>query len=358
MVSIRLAAAVLAAAGVLCAGCGSAGSDSLSSPLSSVAQPGSGYTVPTGPPAAIVPHARAIHLPGTSATYYDDPAAPAQLGSYVAPNGYGYIRQPDGVFAPVRPSGQGTVSPDGRWTAAIVQVQEGFATGTALTVTDRRTGRSRTIATPGFTVASNSILTWSASGARLFVTAVSGDRNIGFAWGDAPGFGMHLVSVPGDGRVYGDSFFYADPAGTGAVFNVQIGSGVRQAAGPLRFVTLAGAQISQVPGAVIPRPMPTPFSPSGKLLLVLCPVGQCVLNAATGGTVAKIPFLGYDGGPEYPAEDIGWYDNSHFLSWIGVGTDQYELVTADLTGLVTGVLAIDRSLDIPQMYFRPRGSAP
>ncbi|HLH84981.1 MAG TPA: hypothetical protein VKV38_17135 [Trebonia sp.] len=315
--------------------------------------------MPTGPPAAIVPHARAVRLPGTSVTYYDDPAAPAQLSSYIAPNGYGYIRQPDGAFAPVHPLGQGTVSPDGRWTAAIVLVQEGFATGTRLTVTDRRTGRSRTIATPGFTVAADSILTWSASGARLFVTAVSADRNIGFAWGDAPGFGMHLVSVPGDGWVYDDSFFYADPAGTGAVFNVQVGSTrVSRVAGPLRFVTLTGAQTSQVPGAVIPSPLPTPFSPSGKLLLVLCSVGQCVLNAATGGTVAKIPFLGYDGGPEYPAQDIGWYDNSHFLSWIAVGADQYELVTADLSGLVTGVLAIDRSLDIPQMYFRPRGSAP
>jgi hypothetical protein len=162
---------------------------------------------------------------------------------------------------------------------------------------------------------------------------------------------MHLVLVPSDGNaVSGRSFFFASPAGTGAVYNVQTGPPNRPAAGPLRFVSLASMPTRQVPRAVIPSPLSTPFSPSRKRMLVLCPIGQCILNAATGARQAAFPFIGYDGEPEYPAQSAGWYDDQHMLEWIGVGPGRYELVTVSLSGVATSIIAVDRSLDIPQMF--------
>ena len=91
--------------------------------------------------------------------------------------------------------------------------------------------------TPGFTETSDTIITWSAAGTRLFVTAVGEGRDIGFARGDAPSFRPHLVHVAGDGYIVGSNssfadFFVASSAGTGAVFNAITGTPAEPAAGP------------------------------------------------------------------------------------------------------------------------------
>jgi hypothetical protein len=126
-------------------------------------------------------------------------------------------------------------------------------------------------------------------------------------------------------------------------------------------VNLAGTPIRELPDMTIPSPLSTPFSPSGALMLMRCSVGQvsgqCAVSTATGRVVARYPFVGYDGSAEYPAQDIGWYDDQHFLAWIGEGPGHYELVTVSLAGVATSVLAVDYSLDIPQLYItRARAS--
>ena len=84
---------------------------------------------------------------------------------------------------------------------------------------------------------SGTIITWSAAGTRLFVTAVGEGRDIGFARGDAPSFRPHLVHVAGGGYIVGSNssfadFFVASSAGTGAVFNAITGTPAEPAAGP------------------------------------------------------------------------------------------------------------------------------
>ena len=121
-----------------------------------------------------------------------------------------------------------------------------------------------------------------------------------------PSFRLHLLRVAGGGFITGSGssfvdFFFANPADSDAVFNAISGTLAAQSAGPLRFVSLVGVRTRQVANANISFPTPTPFSPSGKLLLALCTAGQCVLDAATGVTVATIPVLGDTGNPTWVA---------------------------------------------------------
>jgi hypothetical protein len=260
------AGALAAVVVLLCAACAASGQPAAQTPPIVLISP-SGPKVPTGPPASVSRGARAIKLPGTEVTYYEVPSAPVELGSYLGiSSDTDYVRAPPGGFAPL-PDGQGTISPGGRWLAAVMRPQSGIAAGTALTVVDRGTGRSRTIPTPGFQLWANSVLSWSNSGTRLFVTAVVDDRNIGFAYGDAPGFRLHLVHVPGGGFPKDSAFFFSNANGTGAVDN---SSGICAVWSPPRL----------------------------------------------------------------------------------------RNVTVNLSGLVTGILAIDRSLEIPEMFFTARARRP
>jgi hypothetical protein len=165
------------------------------------------------------------------------------------------------------------------------------------------------------------------------------DQNNGYAYGDAPGFQMHLVPVSGGGFAdTGPNYFFAQPTGAGAIFNLVTGPRNMPVSGPLEFVSLNGSRTAQFPTATIPVPVSTPFSPNGKLMLVLCTDGQCVLNAHTDAVVGRYRYVGYDGQREYPAQNAGWYDNQHFLSWLGVGPGHYALAVVNLSGLVTGII--------------------
>ncbi|MDQ2875792.1 MAG: hypothetical protein M3Y33_13790, partial [Actinomycetota bacterium] len=307
---------------------------------------------PDGPPPAILPGTHPVRLPGTEVTYYENLAAGVLVASYFPPHSLTqYVRDPDGGFAPF-PGGRQVPSPDGRWFAQQLYRHQDLRELISLAVFDRRTGRRLAVATPGFGVSPDAEPSWSDSGTRLFVTAVRDGQSIGFAYGDAPAFRMHLVLVARAGIPY-DSYFVPVPDGSGMIDNIIEGTRPGDvSSGPLRFISVSGTQTAQVSGAQLPPDPATPFSPSGRLLLTLCGTGRCVLNAATRQVMARIPVLGDGGNPVYPARDAGWYDDRHFLTWIAAGSG-YQLVTVSLAGVVTGILATDRSLDIPPMSLAP-----
>ncbi|MDQ2874908.1 MAG: hypothetical protein M3Y33_09000 [Actinomycetota bacterium] len=311
-------------------------------------------TRPAGTAPAILPGTHPVRLPGTGATYYAAARAPVQLVFYF-PYGSGaeYIRGRDGEYAPLPTAVEEEVpSPDGHWYARELSLRGDYTTTTSLVVVNRRTGERQAIATRGFDVSPGWAALWSASGRRLFVSAVRYDQTIGFAYGDAPAFRLHLVLVP---HAQFDWPFVPVPDGSGVIDNPVLGTRpASRTSGPLRFTSVTGSPTAHLPGTQVSPGTANPFSPSGRLLLALCGTGQCVLNAATGQVVSRIPVLSDGGNPAYPAQDVGWYDDSHFLSWIAaISGSGYQLVTVSLTGLVTGILATNDSPYVPRLYLAP-----
>jgi len=94
-------------------------------------------------------------------------------------------------------------------------------------------------------------------------------------------------------------------------------------------------------------------------LLVLCGGSDtvCALNSATGATVAKLSSVRYNGRQVYGQNIVGWYDDSHFLSWISASPQHYQvLAIVNLSGVVTGALGFDDSVEVPEMWFTRRAA--